>query len=68
MNGQVARLLDCEASTVELNPGIIVGLLVHCPPSSKWAAGCNTGEVKGGERSNWQPYLTMPATQDACPI
>ena len=43
------------------------GMLAHCPPSSKWVAGGNAGEVKGGEERYWPPYLTMPAAQDKCP-
>ena len=39
----------------------------HCPPGSKWVPGGNTGEVKGGEKRNWPPYLTMPAAHDKCP-
>ena len=41
-------------------------MLAHCPPSSKWVPGGNTGEVKGGEERNWPPYLTMLAAQDKC--
>ena len=42
-------------------------MFVHCPPSSKWVPGGNSGEVKGGEERNWPPYLTMLAPQDKCP-
>ena len=42
-------------------------MLAHCPPSSKWVPGGNTGEAEGGEERNWPPYLTMPAAQDKCP-
>ena len=65
-SGQVVRALDCRAKHrwFEPNPRIIVGMLAHCSPSSKWIPGGNTGEVKGGEERNWPPYLTMPAAQD----
>ena len=68
-SGQVVRALDCCAKHrwFEPNPRIIVGMLSHCPPSSKWVPGGNTGEVKGGEERNWPPFLTMPAAQDRCP-
>ena len=64
----MARALDCRAKHrwFEPNPRIIVGMLAHCSPSSKWVPGGNTGEVKGGEERNWPPYLTMPAAQDKC--
>ena len=39
---------------------ITVGILTHCPPSSKWVPGGNTGEVTDGEETNWLPYLTVP--------
>ena len=67
-SGQVVRALDCRAKHqwFEPNPRIIVGMLAHCSPSSKWVPGGNTGEVKGGEERNWPPYLTMPAAQDKC--
>ena len=67
-SGQVVRALDCCAKHrwFEPNPRIIVGMLAHCPPSSKWVPG-NTREAKGGEERNWPPYLTMPAAQDKCP-
>ena len=65
----MVRALDCCAKHrwFEPNPRIIVGMLAHCPPSSKWVPGGNTGEAKGGEERNWPPYLTMPAAQDKCP-
>ena len=68
-SGQVVRALDCCAKHrwFEPNPRIMVGMLAHCPPSSKWVPGGNTGEVKGGEERNWSPYLIMPAAQDKCP-
>ena len=68
-SGQAVRALDCCAKHrwFEPNPRIIVGMLAHCPPSSKWVPGGNTGEAKGGEERNWPPYLTMPAAQDKCP-
>ena len=68
-SGQVVRALDCCAKHrwFEPNPRIIVWMLAHCSPSSKWAPGGNTGEVKGGEERNWPPYLTMPEPQDKCP-
>ena len=64
----MVRALDCRAKHrwFEPNPRIIVGMLAHCSPSSKWVPGGNTGEVKGGEERNWPPYLTMPAAQDKC--
>ena len=67
-SGQVVRALNCCAKHrwFELNPRIIVGKLAHCPPSSKWVPGGNTGEAKGSEERNWPPYLTMPAAQDKC--
>ena len=60
--GQVVRALDCSAEHrwFEPNPRTKLGMLAHCSPSSKWAPGGNTGEVKGGEERNWPPYLTMP--------
>ena len=66
---QVVRALDfcTKHRWFEPNPRIIVGMLAHCSPSSKWATGGNTGEAKGGEERNWPPYLTMPAAQDKCP-
>ena len=69
VSGQVVRALDCCAKRqwFEPNPRIILGMLAHCSPSSKWVPGDNTGEVKGGEERNWPPYLTMPAAQDKCP-
>ena len=65
----MVRALDCCAKNrwFQPNPRIIVGMLAHCPPSSKWVPGGNTGEVKGGEERNWPPYLTIPAAQDKCP-
>ena len=68
-SGQVVRALDCCAKHrwFEPNPRIIVGMLAHCPPSSKWGPGGNTGEAKGGEERNWPPHLTMPTAQDKCP-
>ena len=68
-SGQVVRALDCCAKRrwFEPNHRIIVGILAHCPPSSKWVPGGTTGEAKGGEERNWPPYLTMPAAQDKCP-
>ena len=65
----MARALDCCAKHrwFEPNPRIIVGMLAHCSPSSKWVPGGNTGEVKGGEERNWPPYLIMPMAQDKCP-
>ena len=65
----MVRALDCCAKHrwFEQNPRTIVEMLAHCPPSSKWVPGDNTGEVKGGEERNWPPYLTMPAAQDKCP-
>ena len=65
----MVRALDCcvKHQWFEPNPRIIVGLLAHCPSSSKWAPAGNTGEVIGGEGRNWPPYLTMPAAQDKCP-
>ena len=64
----MVRALDSRAKHrwFEPNPRIIVGMLAHCSPSSKWVPGGNTGEVKGGEERNWPPYLTMPAAQDKC--
>ena len=64
----MVRALDCcvKHRWFEPNPRIIVGMLAHCPPSTKWVPGGNTGEVKGGEERNWPPYLTMPAAQDKC--
>ena len=69
-SGQVVRALDCCAKHrwFEPNPRIIVGMLAHCSPSSKWVPGGNTKEVKGGEERNWPPYLTMPTAQDKCPL
>ena len=69
-SGQVVRALDCCAKHqwFEPNPRIIVGMLAHCSPSSKWVPGGNTREVKGGEERNWPPYLTMPTAQDKCPL
>ena len=66
---QVVRALDCCAKHrwFEPNPRIIVGMLAHCPPSSKWVPGGNTREAKGSEERNWPPYLNMPAAQDKCP-
>ena len=68
-SGQVVRALDCCAKHrwFEPNPRIIVGILAHCSPSSKWVPGGNTGEVKGGEKRKWPPYLTMPMAQDKRP-
>ena len=68
-SGQVIRALGCCAKHrwFEPNPRIIVGMLAHCPPSSKWVPGGGTGKVKGGEERNWPPYLTMSAAQDKCP-
>ena len=68
-SGQVVRALDCcgKHRWFEPNPRIIVGMLAHCSPSSKWVPGGNTGEVKGGEERNWPPYLTMTAAQGKCP-
>ena len=65
----MVRVLDCCAKHqwFEPNPQIIVGMLAHCPPSSEWVPGGNTGEAKGGEERNWPPYLTMLAAQDKCP-
>ena len=65
----MVRALDCCAKHrwLEPNPRIIVGMLAHCLPSSKWVHVGNTGEVKGGEERNWPPYLTMPAAQGKCP-
>ena len=65
----MVRALDCCAKHrwFEPNPRIIVGMLAHCPPSSKWVPGGNTREAQGGEERNWPPYLTMPAAQDKCP-
>ena len=65
----MVRELDCCAKHrwFEPNPQIIVGILAHCSPSSKWVPGGNTGEVNGGEERNWPPYLTMPAAEDKCP-
>ena len=65
----MVRVLDCCAKHrwFEPNPWVIVGMLAHCPPSSEWVPGGNTGETKGGEERNWPPYLTMPAAQDKCP-
>ena len=64
----MVRALDCRAKHrwFEPNPRIIVGMLAHCSPSSKWVPVGNTREVKGGEERNWPPYLTMPADQDKC--
>ena len=69
VSGQVVRALDCCAKHqwFELNPQVIVGMFAHCPPSSKWVPGDNTGEVKGGEERNWPHYLTILAAQDKCP-
>ena len=69
-SGQVVRVLDCCAKHrwFEPNPRIIVGMLAHCPPSSKWVPGGNTGEVEGGEERNWPSHLTMPAAQDKCSL
>ena len=61
----MVRELDCCAKHrwFEQNPRIIVGMLAHCPPSSKWVPGCNTGEAKGGEERNWPPYpISVPLT------
>ena len=68
-SGQVVRALDCCAKHrwFEPNPRIKVGMLAHCPPTSKWVLGGNTREVKGGEERNWPPYLIMPMAQDKCP-
>ena len=65
----MVRALDFCAKHrwLEPNPPIMVGMLAHCPPSSKWVPGGNTGEVKGDEERNWPPYLTMPVAQDKCP-
>ena len=67
-SGQAVKALDCCAKHLwfEPNTRIIVGMLAHCSPSSKWVPGGNTGEVKGGEERNWPPYLTMPMAQDKC--
>ena len=67
-SGHVVRELDCCAKhrRYEQNPLIIVGMLAHCPSSSKWVPGGNTREVKDGEERNWPPYLTMPVGQDKC--
>ena len=69
-SGQVVRALDCctKHRWFEPNPRIIVGMLAHCSPSSKWVPGGNTREGKGGEERNWPPYLTMPTAQDKCPL
>ena len=68
-SGQVVRAFDCCAKHrwFEPNPRIIVGMLAHCSPSSKWVPGGNTGEVKGGEERNWLPYHTLPTARDKCP-
>ena len=65
----MVRVIDCYAKHrwFEPIPRIIVGMLAHCSPSSKWVPGGNSGEVKGGEERNWPPYLTMPAAEDKCP-
>ena len=42
-------------------------MFAHCPPSSKWVPGGNTGKAKGGEERNWPPYLTISAAQDNFP-
>ena len=67
---QVVRALDCSAKHrwFEPNPRIIVGMFAHCPPSSNWVPGGNTGEVKGDEERNWPPYLTMPALRISVPL
>ena len=69
-SGQMVRALACCAKHrwFEPNPRIIVGMLAHCPSSSKWVPGGNTGEAKGGEERNWPPYLTMPAAQVSVPL
>ena len=65
----MVRALDCCAKHRWFEPSsrIIVGMLAHCSPSSKWVPGGSTREVKGGEERTWPPYLTMPASQDKCP-
>ena len=55
-------------SIIRDKPLIVVGMLDHCQPSSKWVPGSNAREVKGGEERTWSPYLTMPAAQDKCPL
>ena len=59
MSGQVVRPLTAEQKNrwFELKPRVIVGMLAHCPPSSRWIPDGNTGDVKGGKERNWQPYL-----------
>ena len=65
----MVRAFDCcaEHRWFEPNSRILVGMLAHCPPSSKWVPGGTTGEVQGGEERNWPPYLTMPTAQDKFP-
>ena len=54
----MVRALDSSAKHrwFESNPRIIVGMLAHCSPSSKWVLGGNTGEIKGGEEMNLPPH------------
>ena len=65
----MVRALDCCAKHrwFEPNPRVIVGMFARYLPSSKWAPGGNTGEVKSDEEMDWPSYLTMPAAEDKCP-
>ena len=66
----MARALDCRAKHrwYEANRRTKGGVLAHCPPSSNWVPGGNTGEAKGGEERNRPPYLTIPTVQDSFPL
>ena len=65
---RLERLPTVPETAVRDPPGTIGWKLAHCPPSSKWVPGGNTGGDKGGEERNWPPYLTMPMAQDKYPL
>ena len=54
---RVAEWLACltEDRWFETNPRTIVGIISHCPPSSKCVPGCNTGEIKATRRGTGHP-------------
>ena len=57
-SGQEVRALDCCAKHrwFEPNPRIIVGMLAHCSPSSKWVPGGNTrGKLKAARKGTGHP-------------